>query len=288
MSSSSLDDVRITTGISLVRGSARIRCSTSMPSSFGSLRSSSTTAGITGGSRPACLPVPNRKSTASWPSLATMTLLAMLAFLSARSVSSSSFGLSSTSMIIFSIIVSPALPAAPSVEFRRGGLDRADRQELRHRLGVNGRGKEIPLGLITTVHAQEFQLLHGLDSLRDHPHPEGMRERDHSLRDRCVGPVFLRLAYERAVDLKAIDRQPRQIAQARIARPEVVHGDLHAQLFQGIEDGDRPVAALDQHAFGELELEIARLELRCAQGALDGLRETGTAELPRRDVYCEP
>src|SRR5438034_3628155 len=28
------------------------------------------------------------------------------------------------------------------------------------------------LGLITTVHAQEFQLLHRLDSLRDHPHRE--------------------------------------------------------------------------------------------------------------------
>src|SRR5712692_9087188 len=268
MSSSSLEEVRITTGMSLVRGSARIRFSTSIPLSLGSLRSSRTTAGIVGGSRPACRPVPKRKSTASWPSLATITLLAMLAFRSARSVSSSSFGLSSTSMIVFSIIVSQALPAAPSVEFRGGRLERADRQKPRHRLGVNGGGKEIPLGLITTVHAQELQLLHGLDSLRDHPHPERMRKRDHRLRDRRVGPVFVGPAYERAVDLKAIDRQPREIAQARIARPEVVHGDLHAQLFQSIEHGDRPVAALDQHAFGELE--IARLELRCAHGALDG------------------
>src|SRR5437867_338990 len=106
MSSSSLEEVRTTTGTSLVRGSARIRCSTSIPSSLGSLRSSSTTAGIVGGSRPACRPVPKRKSTASWPSLATTTLLAMFAFRSARSVSSSSFGLSSTSKIVFSIIVS--------------------------------------------------------------------------------------------------------------------------------------------------------------------------------------
>src|SRR5437879_5221188 len=171
MSSSSLDEVRTTTGISLVRGSARIRFSTSMPSSLGSLRSSRTTAGIVGGSRPACFPVPKRKSTASWPSLATITLLAILALRSARSVSSSSFGLSSTSRIVFSITVSPALQAAPSVEFRCGRLDRAGAQEPRHRPGLNGGGKEIPLGLIATVHAQEFQLLHGLDSFRDHPHP---------------------------------------------------------------------------------------------------------------------
>src|SRR6267154_3643134 len=235
MSSSSLDDVRITTGISLVRGSARIRCSTSMPSSLGSLRSSRTTAGIVDSSRPACFPVPNRKSTASWPSLATKTLLAMLALRSARSVSSSSFALSSTSMIVFSI--SPPLRRAPSVEFPGGRLDRAGSQELRHRLGMNGGGKEIPLRLIATVHAQEFQLLHGLDSFGDHPHPQRMRERDHRLGDRRVVPVLVGLAYERTVDLKAIDRQTREIAQARIARPEVVDGDLHPQCFQIIEDG---------------------------------------------------
>src|SRR5260221_11546054 len=55
-----------------------------------------------------------------------------------------------------------------------------------------------------------------------------------------------------------------------------------------MKDGDGPVAALDQHALGELELEIAGLEARCAQGGLDGTHETGTAELLRRDVYGEP
>src|SRR6266513_4959194 len=287
MSSSSLEEVRTTTGTSLVRGSARMRCSTSIPLSLGSFRSSRITAGIVIGSRPACLPVPNRKSSASWPSLATKTSFAMLALRSARSVSSSSFGLSSTRRIIFSIIVFPALPRAPSVEFRVGRLERANRQKLRHRLGVNRGGKEVPLGLVTTVHAQEFQLLHGLDSLRDHPHPERMGERDHRLGDRRVLPVPAGLAHERPVDLKAIDRQAREIAQARIAHAEVVDGDLHAQLLQAPEDGDRPVAALDQHAFGELELEIARLEPRCAQGALDGTHETGVVELPRRDVHRE-
>src|SRR5258708_7334779 len=168
-----------------------------MPLCLGSMRPSSTTEGILVGSRPACRPVPKRKSTASWPSLATKTSFAMLDLRSARRVSSSSFALSSTSRIVFSIIDSPALPAAPSVEFRGGRPERADREKLRHRLGVNGGRKEVPLGLITTVHAQEFQLLHGLDSLGDHPHPERMRERDHGLGDRRVVPEeqleFLRM-----------------------------------------------------------------------------------------------
>src|ERR1044072_8491235 len=53
MSSASLEDVRTTTGMAFVRGSARMRLSTSNPLSLGSLRSSMTTAGICAGSRPA-------------------------------------------------------------------------------------------------------------------------------------------------------------------------------------------------------------------------------------------
>src|SRR5438445_8400901 len=232
MSSSSLDEVRTTTGISLVRGSARMRCSTSIPLSFGSFRSRRTTAGMGGVASPAYLPVPNRKSSASVPSRATKTSFAIFALRSARSVSSSSSGLSSTSMMIFSIIASSASPAVYSFEFR-GGLfvrfPRSRRQELRHRLGIDGRGTQIPLALVAAVRAQEFQLLRGLDALGDHAHRERMRERDHRLRDRRIVPSLVHPADERAVDLEAVDRQPRKIGEARIARAEVVHGDLHAQ-----------------------------------------------------------
>jgi len=50
----------------------------------------------------------------------------MFGLFSARSVSSSSFGLSSTSMIIFSIIVSPRCRLRPQLKFLRGRLERAD------------------------------------------------------------------------------------------------------------------------------------------------------------------
>src|SRR5216683_2820657 len=262
MSSSSLDEVRTTTGISLVRGSARMRFSTSIPLSFGSFRSSRTTAGIGSGLRSEYLPVENRKSSASVPSRATKTSLAILALRSARSVSSSSSGLSSTSMMIFSIIASPAQPV-PSFEFRGGlfvRLKRPCRQELPHRLGIDGRGKEIPLALVAAVRAQEFQLLRGLDPLGDHARRERMRERDDRLRDRRVVPFLVHPADERAVDLEAVDRQPRQIGEARIARAEVVHGDLHAQGLEPLEDIGRLLAILHQHALGELELEAGRSE----------------------------
>src|SRR5467141_2207467 len=88
----------MTTGSSRVFSSARIRCSTSIPLTLGSLRSSSTTAGRSLSTGP--LPSgPNRMSSACAPSCATTTSLVMLLLLSARSVRATSSGLSSTSRI---------------------------------------------------------------------------------------------------------------------------------------------------------------------------------------------
>src|SRR6266851_4928171 len=97
-SRSSSDEVRMTTGRSRVPSSARMRCSTSIPLTLGSLRSSSTTAGSSFSAGP--LPsAPNRMSSACAPSCATTTSLVMLWLLSARSVRATSSGLSSTSRI---------------------------------------------------------------------------------------------------------------------------------------------------------------------------------------------
>src|SRR5688572_29650586 len=94
MSSSSLDDVRITTGRQRVLGSSRIRRSTSMPPTLGSFKSRRTMAG---GSDAAS---PKRYSISSEPSRATCTSLAIFALRSDRSTSSSSSGLSSTRRMV--------------------------------------------------------------------------------------------------------------------------------------------------------------------------------------------
>src|SRR4029077_2984931 len=95
----SLEDVRTTTGIRAVRGSAFMRLRTSWPSSRGSFRSSRTS--FVGSSilRPACGRVQNKNSSASTPSRAICTVLARLALLNACRVSLTSLGLSSTNRI---------------------------------------------------------------------------------------------------------------------------------------------------------------------------------------------
>src|SRR5690242_11471773 len=115
-----------------------------------------------------------------------------------------------------------------------------------------------------------------------------MRKPDNGLRDRCVVPSLVALADERTVYLEAVDRQPQEIGEARIAGAEIVHRDLHVQLLHALEYGDGLLPALDQHALGELELEIAGFGPGRAQRALDGLDEARAAELLRGDVHREP
>src|SRR5215831_1096688 len=97
MSGSCFDDVSITTGNTFVRSSLRIAASTSSPLIFGSFMSSSTTLGSWLPTRLANAPRANRKSSASTPSRAICRRLVRLFFFSARTVSSASDELSSTS-----------------------------------------------------------------------------------------------------------------------------------------------------------------------------------------------
>src|ERR1700741_856186 len=104
MSSSSLDEVKITIGRSLVRSSARSLLSTESPSSFGNFRSSKTSWGIDLFTWFVCESVPKKYSSAYTPSRTTTTSLTMLLLLRARRVNISSRALSSTSKITLCLI----------------------------------------------------------------------------------------------------------------------------------------------------------------------------------------
>src|SRR3989442_2679447 len=155
-------------------------------------------------------------------------------------------------------------------------------------MGRNGTRKEVALPQIAGVRTQELPLIVRFASLRDHAQSQRVRERDHRLRNRRVAAALLDPADERAVDLEAVDRQSREIAQARIARAEVVHRDLHAEGLQALEDQDRLVAIVDEHALGKLQLEPAWFEPRRPQSPGNGFEEVRAAELLRRNVHGEP
>src|SRR5207302_1537627 len=111
----------------------------------------------------------------------------------------------------------------------------------------------MPLVFFAAVPAQELELLWRLDTFRKHPQAKRLPERDDRLRDRRAAAAVGRLDHERPVDLQAVDRQPREVAEARVAGAEVVHRDLHPERLELPQDGNRFLAVVDQHAFRKLE-----------------------------------
>ena len=74
------------------------------------------------------------------------------------------------------------------------------------------------------------------------------------------------LTDEGLVDLQGIDRKSSQIAQARVTRAEIIDGELHAAGPQCFENFCCRFGALHQNAFGQLQLESARIQTEFRAG----------------------
>src|SRR6266542_465418 len=130
MSRSSAEEVSTTTGMVRVRWSPLIRRRTSSPSTRGSFRSRRITLGGSSTRRSAYRPSANTNSRASAPSRTTCVWFARWLFRNACSVSSMSFGLSSTSRISMGPRITGSLI---------GGLTLETEQERRPHVGLGFR-----------------------------------------------------------------------------------------------------------------------------------------------------
>ena len=109
-----------------------------------------------------------------------------------------------------------------------------------------------PLGeAVTAASAQQLQLLLGLDALGDDRKVGGAADRERGLDDAALA-VARRAGDEAAVELDPGQREPREPRQRRIAGPEVVEVDPHAQRGERLEAADRRLAALDEPRLAEL------------------------------------
>jgi hypothetical protein len=146
--------------------------------------------------------------------------------------------------------------------------------------------EEETLHLVAIVLLEEGALRLGLHALRDDAEMQAVAERDDRLGDDAVVGRAGRLdvAHERAVDLHRVDRQPPQVAEARVAGAEVVHRQPHAQRAQALQRDDHVLGVVHHHALGELELEAARHPgggERLAHRA----HQPADPELARREVH---
>ena len=81
------------------------------------------------------------------------------------------------------------------------------------------------------------------------------------LQDLGILTFFTDAVYERAVDLQRIERQPVQIAEARISGTEIVNAELYAEQFQAVEHVDRMFGIFHGCAFGDLEFQAVGIDL---------------------------
>ena len=97
------------------------------------------------------------------------------------------------------------------------------------------------------------------------------------------------LGDERLVDLDLVEREHAQIAERRIAGAEIVEHDARRRARRSrCEDGDVAGVLLQQHRFGDLELQPFRRQAGVGQRVADDhLDQVAAAELHRRQVDRE-
>ena len=89
-------------------------------------------------------------------------------------------------------------------------------------------GEQKTLHHIAAGGFQEIALLYGFDTLGGNAQPHGMAKRQHCRDDGDGIDIMAQVLDEAAVDLDRVDREAMQVAEARIARAEIVEGDLEA------------------------------------------------------------
>src|SRR6202171_5979346 len=141
------------------------------------------------------------------------------------------------------------------------------------------------LRLLATVALEIFELSDGLDAFGDDAKPKAVRQGDDRLRDRFVVLVLLQAVDKTLVDLDGLDRQTREVGQARIAGSEIVDGDRHAHLLQLHERRHRLFGMGDDHALRDFQIEIARRQAAGMQGVFDNRKPAVVLQLLHRQVH---
>jgi hypothetical protein len=58
---------------------------------------------------------------------------------------------------------------------------------------------------------------------------------------------------ETPVDFDDIQRHPPQVIQRRVSRSEIVHGDLHSDVVDSVQNIDDFIDVIDRQTFGHFE-----------------------------------
>src|SRR5450759_5195180 len=99
---------------------------------------------------------------------------------------------------------------------------RAGLNKLREIPGVQGMTEIDTLSFVTLPGLKKSELLFCLHALGNHPMFETSSHVDHCTDNRGIVGIEKEIVHERLVDLQGVDRELRQVAQARVAGAEVI------------------------------------------------------------------
>ena len=94
--------------------------------------------------------------------------------------------------------------------------------------------------------------------------------------------------HEGAVDLELVERERAEVGQRRVARPEVVDRDPHAERAQLGQVADGGAHVEEQRAFGDLEAEVGRVGAGGLEHGRHPAGEIGPHQLAGRQVHRHP
>ena len=144
-------------------------------------------------------------------------------------------------------------------------------QVLEHGLGVHRPGEEEALAELAAELAQGGPLLGLLDALGHDVEIESRAERE---RPRRPGPDISGVApspEERPVHLQDVHREAAEVAERRVAGPEVVERQVHAERLELLEPRHRELRVGHQDGLRDLERERGRVD----PGLVDGVADIG-------------
>src|SRR6202140_5638777 len=86
------------------------------------------------------------------------------------------------------------------------------------------------------------------------------------------------------MDLDLVERKRLQIGERRITGPEIIHGDTNAEVLEAAQERYRAREVIDQHAFGDFQLQPAGRQPCFQQNLVYKSRQIAMAKLHRRQI----
>jgi hypothetical protein len=113
-----------------------------------------------------------------------------------------------------------------------------------------------------------FGLFLCFHALRDHRQAQGFAHRNDGVRQPRVFSLAEEVAYERAVNFDRIERESLQQGKRGLSSSEIVDGDPNSQRLEPRQNLQCVIDVVDQQAFGELDLQQARIHTGGVQDRL--------------------